>query len=56
MKTHSKLPDPALRATCSRILSGHGPSNARLWVERMAASPHLGLELDVYSEDRKSVV
>ncbi len=50
MKTISKLSDPALRASCNRILSGHGPGSARLWVDRMAASPHLGLDLDVYSD------
>ncbi|HYE00458.1 MAG TPA: beta-eliminating lyase-related protein [Alphaproteobacteria bacterium] len=43
-------PDPALRARCTRFLSGHGPADARLWVERLAGSPDLGLGLDEYGE------
>jgi threonine aldolase len=45
-----RLPDPALRAQCTRFLSGHGAIEARGWVERLAGSPELGLGLDVYSE------
>lgn len=40
----------ALRAGCTRFLSGHGRGSARAWVERLAASPHLDLALDEYSE------
>ena len=40
----------ALRAACTRTLSGHGPRSARGWIERLAASPHLDLALDEYSE------
>jgi threonine aldolase len=43
------FPDAALRARCTRFLTGHGRATARNWVERMAASPVLDLELDVYS-------
>lgn len=43
------FPDAALRARCTRFLTGHGRATARGWVERMAASPVLDLELDVYS-------
>jgi threonine aldolase len=39
-----------LRAACHRFLSGHGRSSARQWAERLAASPHIGLALDEYSE------
>ena len=45
-----RLPDPALRAQCTRFLSGHGPMEARAWVERLAGLPELDLGLDVYSE------
>ena len=44
------FPDPALRAACTRVLSGHGPLTAADWVERMATSPFLTERLDVYSE------
>lgn len=44
------FPDAALRARCTRFLAGHGRATARGWVERMAAQPELGLELDVYSD------
>ena len=44
------FPDPALRAACTRFLTGHGRATARGWVERLAASPVLDLELDVYSD------
>ena len=44
------LPDPALRAQCTRHLSYHGASDARRWVERLAASPEIGLGLDNYSD------
>ena len=40
----------ALRAGCTRFLSGHGRISARTWTERLAASPHIGLALDEYSE------
>jgi threonine aldolase len=40
----------ALRARCNRFLSGHGRGSARAWVERLGASPHIGLALDEYSE------
>jgi threonine aldolase len=40
----------ALRANCNRFLSGHGRSSALAWAERLAASPHIGLALDEYSE------
>jgi len=44
------FPDVALRARCSRFLGGHGRATARDWVERLAGSPVLDAELDVYSE------
>jgi len=44
------LPDPALRAQCTRHLSYHGASDARRWVERLAGSPEIGLGLDNYSD------
>jgi threonine aldolase len=50
MKIGRLLPDPALRAQCTRFLSYHGAMDARGWVERLAQSPELGLGLDVYSE------
>ena len=50
MKPASPLTDPALRASCTRFLSGHGPADAAGWVRKLAESPHLGLGLDVYSE------
>jgi len=40
----------ALRANCTRFLSGHGRGSARAWAERLVASPHIGLALDEYSE------
>lgn len=40
----------ALRAGCTRFLSGHGRNSARAWTERFAASPHIDLALDEYSE------
>jgi threonine aldolase len=40
----------ALRAGCTRFLSGHGRMTAKAWTERLAASPHLDLALDEYSE------
>ncbi len=45
-----RLPDPALRAKSTRFLSGHGPMEARAWVERLAGIPELDLGLDTYSE------
>jgi threonine aldolase len=39
----------ALRASCTRFLSGHGRGSARTWTELLAASPHLDLALDEYS-------
>lgn len=39
----------ALRAACTRFLSGHGRGSARAWTERLLASPHLNLALDEYS-------
>lgn len=39
-----------LRAGCTRFLSGHGRNSARAWTERLAASPHIDLALDEYSE------
>lgn len=50
MVPSSSLARIALRAGCSRFLSGHGRSSARSWVERLAASPHIDLALDEYSE------
>jgi len=44
------LPDPALRARCTRYLPGHGPRTARNWVEMLAASPRLDERLDEYNE------
>ena len=44
------FPDAALRARCTRFLGGHGRASARDWVARLAASPVLDLELDVYSD------
>jgi threonine aldolase len=40
----------ALRASCTRFLSGHGRSSARAWAERLLASPHIDLAVDEYSE------
>jgi threonine aldolase len=40
----------ALRAGCTRFLSGHGRASARGWAERLAASPHIDLALDEYSD------
>jgi threonine aldolase len=40
---------PALRARCSRSLSGQTRPGARAWVERLAASPLLSLPPDDYS-------
>jgi threonine aldolase len=40
----------ALRAGCTRFLSGHGRSTARAWLERLAASPYADLALDEYSD------
>jgi threonine aldolase len=40
----------ALRANCNRFLSGHGRGSAQAWAARIAASPHIGLALDEYSE------
>ncbi len=48
--TSGGFPDAAVRAGCSRFLNGHGPATARGWVERLAASPVLDVELDVYSD------
>lgn len=45
-----KFPDPALRASCTRFLSGHGPMNAADWVERLATSPSLVDGLDIYGD------
>jgi threonine aldolase len=50
MKNVRLLPDPALRAQCTRHLSYHGAIDVRGWVERLAQSPELGLGLDNYSE------
>ncbi len=50
MTRTSPLADPALRHACSRILSGHGHATAAGWTKRLAASPHLELALDVYSD------
>ncbi len=44
------FPDPALRGRCTRVLTGHGRATAKDWVARLAASPVLDLELDVYSD------
>lgn len=44
------FPDAQIRAACTRFLAGHGRASARGWVERLAASPELDLELDVYSD------
>jgi threonine aldolase len=40
----------ALRAGCTRFLSGHGRSTARAWLERLASSPYADLALDEYSD------
>ena len=44
------FPDPAVRARCTRFLTGHGRATAQGWAQRLMASPDLGLELDVYSD------
>ena len=44
------FPDAAVRARGTRFLTGHGRATARGWVERLAGSPVLDLELDVYSD------
>jgi threonine aldolase len=46
----SHFPDPALRAGCTRFLTGHGHATARGWINQMAASPALDERLDIYSE------
>ena len=48
--TAGGFPDPAVLARCTRFLGGHGRATARGWVERLAASPMLDVELDVYSD------
>ncbi len=50
MKKDHLLPDPTLRAQCTRHLSYHGATDARRWVERLAQSPEVGLGLDNYSD------
>ena len=50
MKNNRPLPDPALRAHCTRHLSYHGATDARHWVQRLAQSPEIGLGLDNYSD------
>jgi threonine aldolase len=42
------LPDRALRARCTRFLSGNGPMSPRAWIDRLAASPHLDRVIDEY--------
>ena len=44
------FPDAGVRGRCTRFLAGHGRATARGWVERLAASPVLDMELDVYSD------
>ena len=43
-------PDAVLRAACTRFLSGHGRTDARTWVARLASSPALNDALDIYSD------
>jgi threonine aldolase len=40
----------AIRARCTRTLSGHGPKTGRAWLDAMADADALDLPLDVYSE------
>lgn len=44
------LPDLDLRARCTRFLSGHGLRTPRDMLARLAASPHIDLRADEYSE------
>lgn len=44
------FPDRGLRERCARFLPGHGRSDARSWVDRLAASPDLDLVRDEYGE------
>ena len=44
------LPDPDLRARCTRFLSGHGRRDARFWLDAMAGSDLLDERTDEYSE------
>lgn len=40
----------ALRAACTRFLSGHGPKSAASWLQALASSEHIDLALDIYSQ------
>jgi len=44
------LPDPALRAGCTRFLSGHGRRDARAWLAAMAESELIDERPDEYSD------
>jgi threonine aldolase len=43
------LSDPALRAQCTRFLSGNPPRSQRAWLELMSSSPLLDLAIDQYN-------
>lgn len=49
MSTIPILSDPALRAQCTRFLSGHPPRSQREWLAIMAESPLADLAIDLYN-------
>ncbi|MEO9027854.1 MAG: beta-eliminating lyase-related protein [Ktedonobacteraceae bacterium] len=44
------FPNPELRASCQRFLSGHLPKTQRAWLADLAASPLADLRMDIYNE------
>lgn len=49
VSTPPPLDDPALRAQCTRFLSGNQPRSQREWLQIMAASPLAELPIDQYN-------
>lgn len=42
------FPNPELRASCRRFLSGHLPKTPRAWLEELLTSPQVDLRMDTY--------